>query len=991
MWADLGMPSGQAYTKGVRMVKTCVGTDFCRFGTQDSTSAGIEMERRFEQLFTPHKVKMAAVGCPRNCAEATVKDIGLIGVEGGWQVVVGGAAGKSVRKADLLTTVETTEQALEASELFFQYYREHANYLERTYDFVERLGIEKVRKETVYAPERRARSAARSAAQVKGARPRCLAGRNRAEDADAVHPAHPDRFGADNRMNAVHWVRVTPIENIPPREGRAVLIGDREIALFNLGPSMELGAGDRFLATDNQCPHQGGPLCDGIVTGSSVVCPLHAWKVNLANGQVERPTHGKDHCVTTYPVRVEDGVVLIGLPVGTRRVPRHEPEGVCPSRALADAARRAAVLRRQLHDLGAARAAGAIPARGPRAHGRRQQGLFTAIPLLGGSLFRPVLGMLADRIGGRRTGLIGMALTLVTLSLGWQFAQTSRALLRARFLPRPRRRQLRRRAAAGQPLVSAEYQGLAMGIAGAGNSGTLLATLFAPRLAERFGWAATFGVAMVPVAAVLPAVCVAREGQSRRRPAPTTLRAYGAVLREPDTLWLSFLYSLTFGGFVGFASFLTTFFHEQYHVSRVTAGDFTTMVVVSGSLLRPVGGWLADRVGGYRLLVLLLAGFAVCIGAVAMLPSVGVAVALLFVGIGLLGMGNGAVFQLVPQRFPDRMGIVTGVVGAAGGLGGFFLPSMLGAVRELTGSYAPGLFGCAAGVRCGNRGAARAGRALVPAMARRRDQAGRRLFLSQRAQWRTPSARPNRDFMDTHTARYRTVMTSENFDGDFDVRDKTEIDVLHEIGSRIAAADPLHAVLGRVVDFVSSIVPCDSCFMYVLEEDELVLRASKTPHPDVIDRLKLRVGQGITGWVAEHRQPVAVGQHAFKDPRFQTFNELPEDRYEAFLSVPVLSRGKLVGVINLQHRQPHDYSRQDIQLISTIGFPGRRRDRDGAARGREHPALRAARNAEDRRARQGDPPARPRRHRGRGLSHHPAAEPAAAQVEEGNRRSHHPR
>jgi len=124
-------------------------------------------------------------------------------------------------------------------------------------------------------------------------------------------------------MTSVHWVRVTPIENIPPREGRAVLIGDREIALFNLGPSTGLGAGpstalgasDRFLATDNRCPHQGGPLCDGIVTGSSVVCPLHAWKVNLANGQVERPTHGKDHCVTTYPARVEDGVVLIGLPV----------------------------------------------------------------------------------------------------------------------------------------------------------------------------------------------------------------------------------------------------------------------------------------------------------------------------------------------------------------------------------------------------------------------------------------------------------------------------------------------------------------------------------------------------------------------------------------------------------------------------------------------------------------------------------------------------
>ena len=118
------------------------------------------------------------------------------------------------------------------------------------------------------------------------------------------------------------WIRIAPTHDIPPREGRAVLIGDREIALFNLGPSTGLGAGpsaalgasDRFLATDNQCPHQGGPLCDGIVTGTSVVCPLHAWKVNLASGQVERPTHGKEHCVRTYPTRIDDGVVSIGLP-----------------------------------------------------------------------------------------------------------------------------------------------------------------------------------------------------------------------------------------------------------------------------------------------------------------------------------------------------------------------------------------------------------------------------------------------------------------------------------------------------------------------------------------------------------------------------------------------------------------------------------------------------------------------------------------------------
>ena len=147
------------------------------------------------------------------------------------------------------------------------------------------------------------------------------------------------------------------------------------------------------------------------------------------------------------------------------------------------------------------------------------------------------------------------------------------------------------------------------------------------------------------------------------------------------------------------------------------------------------------------------------------------------------------------------------------------------------------------------------------------------------------------------------------------------VDFLHEIGSRMASADPLHEVLAQVVDFAAGLVDCDSCFAYVLEDDELVLRASKNPHEDeVVDRLKLRVGQGITGWVAEHREPVAISESAAKDSRFQFFNELPEDSYEAFLSVPLLCRGRLVGVINLQHRQPHVYSQRQIRLISTIGF-----------------------------------------------------------------------
>jgi uroporphyrinogen-III synthase len=147
----------------------------------------------------------------------------------------------------------------------------------------------------------------------------------------------------------------------------------------------------------------------------------------------------------------------------------------------------------------------------------------------------------------------------------------------------------------------------------------------------------------------------------------------------------------------------------------------------------------------------------------------------------------------------------------------------------------------------------------------------------------------------------------------------SHVEVLHDTVSRIAAADGFHQALERVLEFAVDLVRCDSCFLYVLAGDELVLRASKNPHHELLDRLKLRVGQGITGWVAEHREPVAVFREAFKDPRFQCFNELPEDRYEAFVSVPLFSRGRLVGVMNLQHREPHVYSDRDIRLLSTIG------------------------------------------------------------------------
>jgi len=323
-----------------------------------------------------------------------------------------------------------------------------------------------------------------------------------------------------------------------------------------------------------------------------------------------------------------------------------------------------------------------------------QKGLLTAVPLLGGSIFRLILGPLADRFGGRRVALAGMALTIAPLLLGWLWADSLPTLLLVGLLLGVAGASF----AVALPMASRwyppEHQGLAMGITGAGNSGTLLATLFAPRIAEAVGWKGVFGIAILPLLAVAVAFYLfARDSPAHvpsRRPGE-----YLEVLKQPDAVWFCVLYGLTFGGFVGLASFLSIFFRDQYGVSKVQSGDLTTLCVMAGSFLRPVGGYLADRLGGIRMLQMLLAGVVVVGLGLAQLPPVAAVTLLFFLLMALLGMGNGSVFQLVPQRFPREIGVVTGLVGAAGGVGGFFLPSLLGAVKGGTGSFALGFAGLA--------------------------------------------------------------------------------------------------------------------------------------------------------------------------------------------------------------------------------------------------------------------------------------------------------
>jgi MFS transporter, NNP family, nitrate/nitrite transporter len=319
-----------------------------------------------------------------------------------------------------------------------------------------------------------------------------------------------------------------------------------------------------------------------------------------------------------------------------------------------------------------------------------QKGLLVAIPLLGGSFLRVVLGIATDHFGPRRIGIAGMTLTLVPLIWGWRYSASLTNMWGIGLLLGVAGASF----AVALPLASQWYpprfQGLVLGIAGAGNSGTVLSVLFASRLAERFGWRAVFGLAILPLITVLTIyVLVAQDGPVKS--APKSLRSYLKILREQDLWRFNGFYMVTFGGFVGLCSFLPIFFYDQYGVTKVQAGGFAALCVFAGSFLRPLGGYLADRVGGIKVLSFLYGVTGLLLLALATLPSLPVALPLLLLTMACLGTGNGSVFQLVPQRFGREIGVATGVIGAAGGAGGFFLPTLLGVLKGVAGTYAAGL------------------------------------------------------------------------------------------------------------------------------------------------------------------------------------------------------------------------------------------------------------------------------------------------------------
>jgi len=321
-----------------------------------------------------------------------------------------------------------------------------------------------------------------------------------------------------------------------------------------------------------------------------------------------------------------------------------------------------------------------------------QKGLMVATPLLAGALLRIVMGVLVDHLKPKKAGAIGQVIVIAGLCWAWLGQLNSyESMLTLGILLGVAGAAF----AVALPLASRwyppEHQGTALGIAGAGNSGTAFAALFAPSMALAFGWQSVFGWCLIPLGvALLVYLIFAKDAPSA--PPPKAFTEYLHVLKDKDAWWFMFFYSVTFGGFSGLASSLTIYFNGQYGLSPVTAGYFTAACVFAGSLVRPLGGVIADRIGGIKTLSLMyvLAALFLFIASLG-LRSYVMALLVFFAAMLALGTGNGAVFQLVPQRFRKEIGVMTGLVGMAGGVGGFYLASSLGYSKQITGSYQFGL------------------------------------------------------------------------------------------------------------------------------------------------------------------------------------------------------------------------------------------------------------------------------------------------------------
>ncbi len=317
-----------------------------------------------------------------------------------------------------------------------------------------------------------------------------------------------------------------------------------------------------------------------------------------------------------------------------------------------------------------------------------QIGLMVSVPTLAGAFMRFPLGVLSQYIGRKKAAIVEMSAIVIALIYGFLFVKSYNDVLAMGVLLGIAGASFGVALSLGSGWFPKRYKGLAMGIAGAGNSGTALAALFAPRLAMHFGWQHVYGfAAAMMLLPLLVMILFAKEPPDIER---QTLSQHLSCLFEKDGWIFNLIYIITFGGFLGLATFLPSFYYSQFHVTKVQAGSLTVLATLTGSLTRVLGGWFADRVGGITTLsVVFLIAIAGLFGLMSAPPLL--ATTLLFMlCFAALGAGNGATFQLVPLRWPLTTAVAGGMIGEIGALGGGILPNLLGQSKQHTGSYRAG-------------------------------------------------------------------------------------------------------------------------------------------------------------------------------------------------------------------------------------------------------------------------------------------------------------
>ncbi|MGO4210667.1 nitrate/nitrite transporter [Terriglobus sp. 2YAB30_2] len=317
-----------------------------------------------------------------------------------------------------------------------------------------------------------------------------------------------------------------------------------------------------------------------------------------------------------------------------------------------------------------------------------QVGLMVSLPTLAGALMRFPLGVLSQYIGRKSAAIVEMSCIIAALLYGYFFVHSFSNVLAMGVLLGTAGASFGVALSLGAGWFPKQYKGLAMGIAGAGNSGTAIAAFFAPRLAKAYGWSHVYGFAALFM--LLPLIVMIIFAKEPPDSEHQTLRQHLKCLVERDGWYFNLVYIITFGGFLGLATFLPSLFVAQFHIPKTQAGTLTMCATLLGSMTRVVGGWFADRVGGVTTLsVVFLIAIAGIFGLVTS-PSLVVTTVLFMLCFAALGAGNGATFQLVPLRWPLATAVAGSMVGEIGALGGSILPNVLGQSKQHTGSFATG-------------------------------------------------------------------------------------------------------------------------------------------------------------------------------------------------------------------------------------------------------------------------------------------------------------